>query len=84
MTLEKRLEKLEKQNGPNGECKCPKRTRLILPDDFPGGRELYTGPNEGICEKCGGRWENIIIKIDWDEEKQEPVRKDIVGASYVE
>lgn len=82
MTLEKRVEKLEKELGnKGGRCTCPKPYRLVLPEDFPGAEKRQKAkqePTEGICEKCGGHWESVTILIDWDEEQQKPVRKDIV------
>lgn len=82
MGIGKRLEKLEKRLGPQGECKCEPRTRVLLPDDEPGQR--YDGPDEGICEKCGGRWENVLIEIVWVDALQDTVRRDWKGGTYTE
>lgn len=70
MTIQKRLAKLEKKTFNPGECKCTPRTRLILPDDFPGAKDANTtGPDSGICDTCGGRWENVVIEIAWTDGK---------------
>lgn len=74
MSIGKRLEKMEKGLTNRGECTCPKRTRLILPGDFPGKTKTEKGPDSGICEKCGGRWENVVIQVVWDEQGQETAK----------
>lgn len=66
-TLERRLEKLEKGAGVQ-ECRCRVRTRVIVPEDdlwLKGDVEEDPGPDQGICEDCGGRYVKIVLAFEW-------------------